>query len=197
MMHCRVRATSIAFSAGRLQPRNPLLYHSILIPRHSSLHTTPLLHSSVLRRARTAARYTGYFVASSVFGIFAIGAGIFIHDAFTYSDKHVDRVPLSPLALHPERGGPKNLPIARVQVDDEQDDENKQLAEKPRLVILGGGWGVSLLTLPRARIQPKTGCRLWAYFKPYIREIITSPSFQRTLTPLSLLFFHVCEAYSV
>ncbi|KAJ3567954.1 hypothetical protein NP233_g6035 [Leucocoprinus birnbaumii] len=34
-----------------------------------------------------------------------------------------------------------NLPIARVQVDDEEDEENKRLAEKPRLVIIGGGWG--------------------------------------------------------
>jgi hypothetical protein len=28
-------------------------------------------------------------------------------------------------------------------VDDEEDEENKKLAEKPRLVIVGGGWGVS------------------------------------------------------
>jgi NADH dehydrogenase len=78
-----------------------------------------------------------------VFGVLALGAGIFVHDAFTYSDQHIDRVPVSPLALHPERGGPKNLPIVRVQVDDEQDEENKRLAGKPKLVILGGGWGVS------------------------------------------------------
>jgi NADH dehydrogenase len=78
-----------------------------------------------------------------VFGVLAIGAGIFIHDAFTYSEKHVDRVPVSPLALHPERGGPKNLPIVRVQVDDEQDEESKKLAGKPKLVVVGGGWGVS------------------------------------------------------
>lgn len=78
-----------------------------------------------------------------MFGVLAIGAGIFIHDAFTYSEKHLERVPVSPLALHPERGGPKNLPVARVQVDDEEDEENKMLAEKPKLVIVGGGWGVS------------------------------------------------------
>ncbi|EEB92071.1 hypothetical protein MPER_09473, partial [Moniliophthora perniciosa FA553] len=46
-----------------------------------------------------------------------------------------------PLALHPERGGPKNLPIVRVQVDDQEDEETRKLAEKPRLVIVGGGWG--------------------------------------------------------
>jgi len=95
------------------------------------------------RRAVKFARYSGYFCLSSVFGVLAIGAGIFIHDAFTYSSKHIDRVPVSPLALHPERGGPKNLPIVRAQVDDEQDEENKKLAEKPRLIVVGGGWGVS------------------------------------------------------
>ncbi|KAF8723433.1 hypothetical protein AX14_009277 [Amanita brunnescens Koide BX004] len=54
---------------------------------------------------------------------------------------HVDRVPVSPLALHPETGGPKNLPVVRVQVDDEENEEVKRIAEKPRLVIVGGGWG--------------------------------------------------------
>jgi hypothetical protein len=81
---------------------------------------------------------------SSVVGIVVVGAGILAHDAFTYNDKHVDRVPVNPLALNPERGGPKNLPIARVLIDDEEDEEAKLLAVKPRLVIVGGGWGVWL-----------------------------------------------------
>lgn len=75
-------------------------------------------------------------------GFALLGAGILIHDALTYSDMHVDRVPVSPLALHPETGGPKNLPVVRVQVDDEENEEVKRIAEKPRLVIVGGGWGV-------------------------------------------------------
>jgi NADH dehydrogenase len=95
-------------------------------------------------RALKVLKYSGYFLLSSSFGILAIGAGIFIHDAFTYTDKHVHCVPVSPLALHPETGGPKNLPVAKVQVEDEEDEENVKLAEKPRLVIVGGGWGVSL-----------------------------------------------------
>jgi NADH dehydrogenase len=95
-----------------------------------------------VRRTIQLARFAGYFTLSSAFGVLAIGAGIFIHDAFTYTEKHMDRVPVSPLALHPERGGPKDLPVVRVQVDDEEDEENKKLAEKPRLVIVGGGWGV-------------------------------------------------------
>ena len=103
----------------------------------------PPHRSRILRRAFTLLRFSGYFLLSSAFGILAIGGGIFIHDAFTYTDKHLDRVPVSPLALHPELGGPKNLPVVRVQVDDEEDEENIKLAEKPRLVIVGGGWGVS------------------------------------------------------
>ena len=38
-----------------------------------------------------------------------------------------------------ERGGPKNLPIATHLIDEEGFDTNK-----PRLVILGSGWGVGV-----------------------------------------------------
>jgi hypothetical protein len=110
-------------------------------PFHPSLQR-PL----ALQRAKTVARYTGYVGLSAVAGVLLVGAGLFIHDAFTYSDKHVGRVPVSPLALKPELGGPKNLPVVRVQVDDEEDEENIRLAEKPKLVIIGGGWGVSTLS---------------------------------------------------
>lgn len=101
--------------------------------------------SRILRRAKTTAKYGGYVCLSTVFGVLFLGAGIFVHDAFTYTDKHVERVPVSPLALHPERGGPKNLPVAKVLVADEEDEENVKLAHKPKLVIVGGGWGVSVV----------------------------------------------------
>ena len=107
----------------------------------------------LVRRALKVLRYSGYFLLSSAFGVLTIGAGIFIHDALTYTHKHVHCVPVSPLALHPKSGGPKNLPIARVQVDDEEDEENVKLAEKPRLVIVGGGWGVSAVE-PASLIPP-------------------------------------------
>ncbi|KAE9397354.1 nucleotide-binding domain-containing protein [Gymnopus androsaceus JB14] len=96
---------------------------------------------SLLQRAITVAKYTGYVAASSVVGVGVFTAGIFIHDAFTYTERHIDRVPVNPLALHLERGGKKNLPIARILVDDEEDDEMKKLVDKPKLVIIGGGWG--------------------------------------------------------
>jgi NADH dehydrogenase len=47
------------------------------------------------------------------------------------------------LSLHPRKGGPKNLPIIEENLDDAEDDEKKAMSGKPRLVIVGGGWGVS------------------------------------------------------
>lgn len=46
------------------------------------------------------------------------------------------------LALHPSRGGAKNLPIISHQIDHAAEDQTK----KTRLVIIGSGWGaVSVL----------------------------------------------------
>jgi hypothetical protein len=100
-----------------------------------------------LRASRTAAKYTAFTCLSAVLGVTVLVGGVFIHDAFTYSDKHMDRVPVSPLALHPERGGPKNLPIASVLVGDEDDGALAPVQDKPRLVIVGGGWGVRPILL--------------------------------------------------
>lgn len=72
---------------------------------------------------------------------------VLIHDASTYTKKHLDRVPVNPLALAPRRGGPKNLPIIDVNIDDLESEEKTKCKGKPRLVILGGGWGVRLFSL--------------------------------------------------
>jgi NADH dehydrogenase len=79
---------------------------------------------------------------SATIGVGLIIGVILAHDAFTYSDKHVDRVPINPLSLHPRRGGKKNLPIIEVNLDAEE-VEKLGMKNKPRLVIVGGGWGVS------------------------------------------------------
>lgn len=60
--------------------------------------------------------------------------------------QHVAGVPVAPLALHPERGGPKKLPIAKAYLSDIEDHDAEGLVRKPHLVIVGAGWGVSLLT---------------------------------------------------
>jgi NADH dehydrogenase len=80
---------------------------------------------------------------SSVLGLSVLVGAILLHDAFTYSERHVDRVPANPLSLQPRLGGKKNLPILEVNLDDEEDDTKRAMKDKPRLVIVGGGWGVS------------------------------------------------------
>ncbi|KAK8854628.1 hypothetical protein IAR55_003367 [Kwoniella newhampshirensis] len=84
-------------------------------------------------------------VLSSVLGIFVLTSVILFHDAFTYSERHVDRVPCNPLSLEPRRGGKKNLPLLEVNLDDEEDDGKRSMKGKPRLVVIGGGWGAVAL----------------------------------------------------
>ncbi|KIJ69108.1 hypothetical protein HYDPIDRAFT_144787 [Hydnomerulius pinastri MD-312] len=115
-------------------------------PAKPTIPIEPRPRSNFFRRSLLAAKYTSLLCASATVGVLVLGAGIFIHDAFTYTDKHVDRVPVSPLALHPERGGPKDLPVVKALLADEEDEEAKKLNGKPKLVIVGGGWGaVSVL----------------------------------------------------
>lgn len=40
-----------------------------------------------------------------------------------------------------KRGGPKTLPNADVLIDDNDADAKRAVEDKPRLVILSGGWG--------------------------------------------------------
>ena len=85
-------------------------------------------------------------VISSVLGLGILLGSILFHDAFTYSERHVERVPMNTLALQPRLGGKKELPILEVNLDAE-DPKKKGMQGKPRLVIVGGGWGVSGLLL--------------------------------------------------
>lgn len=73
--------------------------------------------------------------------------GFFLYDASTYkSHANLADIDVSAIALNPRRGGPKNLPMLEVYLDDDDTEESRRQKEKPRLVILGGGWGaVSLL----------------------------------------------------
>lgn len=66
----------------------------------------------------------------------------FVYDATTYRERpSAEDIPVSELALNPRHGGPKNLPIAEVLVGDYDSEEMAEQNEKPRLVILGTGWG--------------------------------------------------------
>ena len=87
--------------------------------------------------------WTGFFILISG----GLVVAFFAYDASTYrgDNSYVD-IPVSVSALEPRRGGPKNLPIAEVLVDDDDSDEMQKQKNKPKLVILGSGWGsVALL----------------------------------------------------
>ena len=94
---------------------------------------------------KRAFKFTIYTAGSIAFGLVATTAIILAHDALTYRESHVGKVPISPLALQPKTGGPKNLPILSSFTEDEQDDTNKELCKKERLVIVGGGWAAVAL----------------------------------------------------
>lgn len=86
---------------------------------------------------RTAA-WTGIFIVVS--GVI-VGA-FFAYDATTYNEGGNSlEIRVSEAALSPKRGGPKNLPIAEVLVDDDDTDGMQEQRYKPKLVILGTGWG--------------------------------------------------------
>jgi NADH:ubiquinone reductase (H+-translocating) len=87
--------------------------------------------------------YCGFFIIAG--GVLVIA--FFIYDASTYrKDPSTEAIPVSELALLPRRGGPKNLPIAEVLLDDDDSEAMRTQRDKPRLVILGTGWGsISLL----------------------------------------------------
>jgi hypothetical protein len=89
--------------------------------------------------------------------------------------KHIDGVAVEPLALQPQRGGPKNLPIVQSFLNDIEDDEQSQLKKKPHLVIVGGGWGVrtSLRYILVGRANPTDNDRLWAFLRLSNLAIIT------------------------
>ena len=85
---------------------------------------------------------TALLLGSSILVIGAGVASFFIYDASTYKEHSTSGdVSVSLLALNPRRGGPKDLPIIDDYIDDYDTEERKALKDKPRLVILGGGWG--------------------------------------------------------
>ena len=91
---------------------------------------------------RTFAFAGGFIVISS-----GLVIAFFLYDASTYrEDLSYTDIPVSEQALNPRLGGPKNLPIADSLVDDDDCPENSKTKHKPRLVIVGSGWGsVALL----------------------------------------------------
>ncbi|KAI0854073.1 FAD/NAD(P)-binding domain-containing protein [Daldinia vernicosa] len=105
-----------------------------------------------LRQRRSAILNFAYRTAAILgIGIGFVGAllaGFFIYDSTTYKESSVTfgDCHVSEAALSPPRGGPKNLPVIEALLDDDENEEARKKKTKPRLVILGGGWGsVALL----------------------------------------------------
>jgi len=106
--------------------------------RPISTKELPRLNSRLARFAYRSFTYVGLsvVVVSSAVVLF------FIYDASTYkSDPSVEDLNVSEIALNPRRGGPKNLPIAEHLIDDDDCERTRCIKHKPKLVILGTGWG--------------------------------------------------------
>jgi NADH:ubiquinone reductase (H+-translocating) len=103
-----------------------------------STKQSPLQQGPVTRILYRFFAYTGLFILASSGLVFAF----FVYDATTYKDNcTISDIPVSENALSPRRGGPKNLPIASILVDDEDSPEMAAQRDKPKMVILGTGWG--------------------------------------------------------
>lgn len=109
----------------------------------SSAVAPPKQRGPIFRVLYRVLAYTGGFIIASGCLVLAF----FVYDATTYrEDLTYADVPVSEKALKPRRGGPKNLPIAEALVDDDDCEEMSRQKHKPKLVILGSGWGsVALL----------------------------------------------------
>lgn len=139
--HCQRKFPQCMPSVRQAQWRQQLLSSQSI--RFVSGRPLPQRRSWLVNFAyRSAALLGGSFI------IFSVGVGaFFLYDASTYrEDPSYRDIQVSEIALSPRRGGPKNLPIAEVQIDDDDCAEMQRQKDKPKLVILGGGWGsVALL----------------------------------------------------
>lgn len=118
------------------KPKHSLIPYSV--PRSIATKPLPQHRGPIFRFIYRFFAYAGGFVLVSGGLVIAF----FAYDASTYRDDlSFTDIPVSEHALKPRRGGPKNLPIAEVLVDDDDRPENSRAKDKPKLVILGSGWG--------------------------------------------------------
>ena len=114
--------------------RNPLSLTQLRTLSDKPLPKRTLLFRTVYR--------TFAFVGG--FGLTLTGCvlAFFIYDASTYrEDLTFSDITVPDLALHPRRGGAKNLPILEITLDEDDSEEMRKQKGKPRLLILGSGWG--------------------------------------------------------
>ncbi|KAI9662688.1 MAG: hypothetical protein M1831_002731 [Alyxoria varia] len=116
-------------------------------PQFRALRVTAIRQTGT-EKAKLASRPKRYLVKFAQWiGIFVIVTSslvvaFFVYDASTYHEgpSTVD-IPVSELALNPRRGGPKNLPIIEHFIDDDENETLRAQKDKPKLVVLGAGWG--------------------------------------------------------
>lgn len=130
-------------------------FASSSISQSTRLYSTPPPSPAKKPVESPKAKKTGLFMrfgyvvvlmtGSVVVGVGVLLAGFFIYDASTYSEgdteEFLHELEIPSLALNPRRGGPKNLPICDAFLDQADTSEKSVCATKPRLVILGSGWG--------------------------------------------------------
>lgn len=138
-----IRRRPASQSLLRCQAFSPALSIRFKSGEVPSAAPQPVRRSSALNVVYKGFAYCGFFIISSSMAIVAF----FVYDATTYrDDSSAEDIPVSELALNPPSGGPKSLPIAEVLVDDNDSERMMEQKDKPRLVILGTGWGsVALL----------------------------------------------------
>lgn len=153
------RSISTQFSQSLRQRASALRQPSAI---RSAVHNASRLHfpspSRQLRAASTGplpkqrSRIVRFVSKSFTWlGIFVVVSGgiivaFFAYDATTYrEDPHASDLAVSEYALRPRRGGPKNLPIVDHFVDDDDSAPKKAQKHKPKLVVLGTGWGTIAL----------------------------------------------------
>lgn len=119
---------------------------SIRKPQQRVVATSAKTHARRPLRLGRIVNKTLTFLGIVSLTLFGSITAFFLYDASTYKEEtNVQDVGVLELALYPRKGGLKNLPIAEVLLDDDM-DELEKLKDKPRLVILGCGWGsVALL----------------------------------------------------
>lgn len=161
--------TSLLLARPRISPssssstsHNPIFSRSLATavsssPSESAANPTPDPDPKKKPKARF---YTRHPVLTTLLltppailtSLILVTLSLLAFDASTYSETNRhnlrDNVPFDPLKLrgvNERRGGKKGLLVADVMVDDEEELERKSQGkgEKKKLVIIGGGWGVS------------------------------------------------------
>lgn len=137
--------------AQRRRPFGPISTNTTPIRfKSDNATTTTSTTNEIAKKIPLKERSRAFKALSKLFtlcGVFVFGSGLavaafFIYDASTYRESPTaEDIPVSELALNPRRGGPKNLPIADFLVGDYDSESMLEQKDKPRLVILGTGWG--------------------------------------------------------